>query len=102
IATNSSRDEFNKRTTKLIKFGNKYKTVLECMSLTPNECLVFEDSPHAVYDCLPYPGTFRTDWGLRTRVSRAAWYATSSSCSLDTQEMKLKDKLYQMSFIFCA
>ncbi|CAG8846508.1 3340_t:CDS:1, partial [Gigaspora margarita] len=64
IATNSSRDEFNKRTTKLIdfisifdkifcsddvevtKFGNKYKTVLECMSLTPNKCLVFEDSPH--------------------------------------------------------
>ncbi|CAG8841796.1 33324_t:CDS:2, partial [Gigaspora margarita] len=67
IATNLSRDEFEKKTTKLInfisifdkifcgddvkvtKFGNnKYKAVLECMSLTPKECLVFKDSPHGV------------------------------------------------------
>ncbi|CAG8452567.1 6824_t:CDS:2 [Dentiscutata heterogama] len=69
IATNSSRDEFEKKTTKFIdfisifdeifcgddvevtKFGynNKYKAVLNYMSLSPKECLVFEDSPHGVY-----------------------------------------------------
>ncbi|CAG8839895.1 33283_t:CDS:2, partial [Gigaspora margarita] len=64
-ATNSSRNEVEKKTkvkrfffcsnnVEVIKIDNKnkYGAVLKCMSLTLEECLVFEDSLHGVYQAL--------------------------------------------------
>ncbi|CAG8538280.1 16856_t:CDS:2 [Dentiscutata heterogama] len=70
IATNSTRDEFKKKISKfenfvsffdeiiygddieLMECRNKYQAVMDRMSLSPNECLVIEDSPRGIYKAI--------------------------------------------------